>query len=165
MSFLLILDQFARGPLSLVLQEPTPFDAGHYGESGASFFLMLVQTLLALGLVCGLAYVIFRWVLPRLQNFGGAGNHLVRVVDRVGIDTRKSLYVIEVAGRWLLVASSEAGVQLISELDAANAEEAAEALDRQRPSFGGQGRGTGAAEEASPETLGERFARLLSKRK
>ncbi len=81
---------------------------------------MLVQTVFALALVCALAYLIFRVVLPRL-SIGYGSNSMVRVVDRVGIDARKSLYVIEVAGKWMLVASSEAGVQLICELDAQTA--------------------------------------------
>ncbi len=95
------------------------------------FVLMLVQTLLALLLVCGLALVVFRVVLPRLQA-AGASRSMVRVVDRVGLDARKSLYVIEVGGRWLLVGASEAGVHLVSELDPATAEAAAERLARLR---------------------------------
>lgn len=148
----------ALASLLLVLQGPAPFDAAHYGDSGASFFLMLVQTLLALGLVCGLAYVLFRWVLPRLQHVSGMGGSMVRIVDRVGLDARKSLYVIEVAGRWLLVASSEAGVQLISELDATSAEEAAQAIERLRPNFK-------TATATAREAFADRFARLLIKRK
>lgn len=88
-----------------------------------SFFLMLLRTVVALGLVCGLAYILFRWVLPRLQ-FPTSTRRLVRIVDTVALDARRSLYVIEVTNRWLLIASSEAGVQLISELDAAAAKEA-----------------------------------------
>ena len=114
-------------------QGPPVFDPAS-SSSGASFFVMLLQTLMALGLVCGLAYLIFRWVLPRLAAIPTA-NSMVRIVDRVGLDSRKSLYVIEVAGRWLLIASSEAGVQLVSELDAATAEEAAAEVARLRPTF------------------------------
>jgi flagellar biosynthetic protein FliO len=92
---------------------------------------MLVQTIFALLVVCGLAYVIFRVVLPRLAaNYGS--NNMVRVVDRIGLDTRKSLYVIEVAGKWMLVASSENGVQLISELDAETARLAEEEIIKNR---------------------------------
>lgn len=92
---------------------------------------MLVQTIFALALVCGLAYVIFRVILPRLAvNYGS--NNMVRVVDRIGLDARKSLYVIEVAGKWMLVASSESGVQLISELDADTARLAEEELLKNR---------------------------------
>lgn len=77
---------------------------------------MLLQTLLALAAVCGLAWVIFRVILPRLQVGNSAGN-MIRVVERVGLDAKRSLFVIEVAGKYLLVGSSENGVQLVSELD------------------------------------------------
>ena len=103
--------------------------------SGLSFVWMLFQTLVALAFVCGLAYVIFRVLLPRLtSNYGS--NNMMRVVDRIGLDTRKSLYIIEVTGRWFLVASSENGMQLISELDAKTAEEAEKVIleNRQLPS-------------------------------
>lgn len=84
-----------------------------------------MQTIFALALVCGLAYLIFRVILPRLSvNY--TSRNMVRVVDRIGLEARKSLYVIEVAGRWFLVAVSESGVQLISELDAEAARESAE---------------------------------------
>lgn len=79
-----------------------------------------MQTIFALLLVCGLAYLIFRVLLPRLTgNF--SSNNMVRVVDRVGLEARKNLYVIEVTGRWLLIAVTDNGAQLISELDAVDA--------------------------------------------
>lgn len=90
--------------------------------------LMLFQTALALGAVCGLAYVIFRVVLPRLNAVPTANNSMMRVVDRAWLEQRKALYVIEVAGRWFLVATSETGVQLVSELDSVAASEAEERL-------------------------------------
>jgi flagellar biosynthetic protein FliO len=96
-----------------------------------NFLWMLVQTVFALGLVCGLAYLIFRVILPRLAVNYGSSN-MVRVVDRIGLDARKSLYVIEVAGKWMLVAASESGVQLISELDAASAKIAEEEILKNR---------------------------------
>jgi flagellar biosynthetic protein FliO len=131
--------------------QETTFNGG-----GESFFLMLLQTLLVLGLVCGLAYVIFRWVLPRLAVARSA-NSMVRVVDVVGLDARKRLYVIEVAGRWMLIASSEAGVQMLSELDTASAAEAAQTLERARQNW----KSIGAAARA---TLAERLTRLTNKK-
>jgi flagellar protein FliO/FliZ len=121
-----------------------------------NFFLMLVETILALGLVCGLAYLVFHFALPRLGTIRSS-NSMVRVVDRVGLDARKSLYVIEVAGRWLLIAASEAGVHLVSELDAKTAEEAAEELERLRsapnPSL-----------TAVRSAFAERLAQLMNKK-
>jgi flagellar biogenesis protein FliO len=69
--------------------------------------------------------------MPRLAvNYGS--NNMVRVVDRIGLEARKSLYVIEVAGKWMLVASSENGVQLIAELDAQSAKIAEEEIVKNR---------------------------------
>jgi len=96
-------------------------------QSGRSLLWMFVQTVLALGFVCLLAYVVLRVVLPRL-NVATSSRSMVRVVDRTALDQRRSLFVIEVTGRWLLIAASEGGVELISELDPDKAEQEAEAL-------------------------------------
>ena len=93
-------------------------------QTGSSLLWMFVQTILALGFVCLLAYVVLRVVLPRL-NVGTAGKSMIQVIDRTPLDQRRSLYVIEVTGRWLLIASSEGCVQLISELDSEKAEQEA----------------------------------------
>ena len=102
--------------------------------NGLNFVWMLLQTFLALAFVCGLAYLIFRVLLPKFTSNYGA-NNMMRVVDRIGLDTRKSLYIIEVTGRWFLVAASEGGVQMISELDAKEAAEAERVIveNRQLP--------------------------------
>lgn len=148
-------------PLAVALwrwQDAT-FESGPAG-GGASFVLMLLQTFLALGFVCGLAYVIFRWVLPRLSAVRSPGG-MVRVVDRVGLDARKSLYVIEVTGRWLLIGVSESGVQLLSELDARSAEEAEQEAAKLRPAFGAQ---AAAVRGAFAERLGQIINRKGSER-
>lgn len=88
-----------------------------------TFLWMLVQTVLALAFVCGIAYVIFRVVLPRLATTYGGGNSLIRIVDRMGLEARKTLYVIEVGGKYMLIAASEEGVQMISALDPETAKE------------------------------------------
>lgn len=132
------------------------FEGAQQAGGGLSFFYMLLQTLFALALVCGLAYVVFRWVLPRL-NAVRSTNSMLRIVDRVGLDVRRNLYVVEVAGRWLLIASSEAGVQLISELDAKTAEEAEQELVRLRPTFGASG-------AAVRSAFAERLAQLINKK-
>lgn len=92
-------------------------------EGTVSFIGILVQTLLALAAVCALAYVVFRVVLPKLQAGQNSGQ-IIRIVERVGIDTRRSLIVVEVAGKWLLVSISENGVHLVSELNQQEAEQA-----------------------------------------
>ena len=77
---------------------------------------LLLQTAIALGLVCGLAILIFRYILPRL-NVVSFNKSIVNVVDGASLDARKRLIVVEVAGKYMLLALSESGVQMVSELD------------------------------------------------
>ena len=104
-------------------------------DSGASLLWMMVQTIFVLVFICALAYVVLR-VLPRRAG-GVSLSSMIQIVDRVSLDQRKSLYVVKVAGRWLLIGSSEAGVHLVSELAAAVAEQEAELAVRERPTWGG----------------------------
>jgi flagellar biogenesis protein FliO len=73
--------------------------------------------------VCGLAYVVFRVILPKLQIVPSSGS-MIRIVERVGIDTRRSLLIVEAAGKWLLISVSDSGVQLVAELNEQEAREA-----------------------------------------
>lgn len=121
--------------------------------------LMLLQTAVALGVVCGLAYVIFRIVLPRLNAVPTPDSSMMRVVDRTYLDQRKTLFVIEVAGRWFLVASSEAGVQLVSELDADAAAEAEERLRLVR-----QQREINFSAEAVRRAFADKLAKVINRK-
>src|SRR5690349_17509763 len=88
------------------------------GAAGASYGDLLVTSLLVLGAVCIAAYVAVR-VFGRLIATGRArGAHLLDVVARVPLEPRRSLYVVEVAGKTLLVGTSEMGLSVLSELDA-----------------------------------------------
>jgi flagellar biogenesis protein FliO len=113
---------------SLVLLQADGQLAPDQYQSGRSLLWMFVQTICALGFVCLLAYVVLKVALPRL-NVIGAGKSMVHIVDRTALDQRRSLYVVEVTGRWLLIGASEGGLQLIRELDPEQAEQEAEALN------------------------------------
>ena len=86
-------------------------------------FWLLLQTAFALALVCGLAIFVFRYLLPRL-NVVALNRSVVRVIDGASLDARKRLVVVEVAGKYLLLALSENGVQTVTELDGAEVEKA-----------------------------------------
>ncbi len=81
--------------------------------------LYLLQTLLALGAVCLLAYVVLRVLARRIHGLGRKGR-LVRVVEHLPLDQRRSLYVVEAGGRTLLLGASEAGIGLVAELERAS---------------------------------------------
>ncbi len=87
--------------------------------AGGSYGDLLITSLLVLGAVCVAAFVAVR-VFGRLLATGRTrGAHLLDVVARVPLEPRRSLYVVEVAGKTLLVGTSEMGLSVLSELDAA----------------------------------------------
>lgn len=124
--------------LALISALAVQVDAGGEApqfDSGTSLLWMMFQTIFVLAFMCALAYVALR-VLPRRAG-GVSLSSMVQIVDRVPLDQRKSLYVVKVAGQWLLIGSSEAGLHLISELDPKVAEQEAELAVRERPTWGG----------------------------
>jgi flagellar biogenesis protein FliO len=74
----------------------------------------LALTFLSLGLVCLLAYVSLRWVSRR-----GIGQPTgpIRVLARCSPEPKRSLFLIEAAGRCFLVGASDGGMNLLAELD------------------------------------------------
>ena len=94
----------------------TPAMSGNGAAAG--YGDMLVTSMLVLGVVCVVAFVAVR-LLGRVLATGRArGAHLMDVVARVPLEPRRSLYVVEVAGKTLLVGTSEMGLSVLSELDA-----------------------------------------------
>ena len=92
---------------------------GNGAVAGGSYGDLLVTSLLVLGAVCIAAFVAVR-VFGRLLATGRArGAHLLDVVARVPLEPRRSLYVVEVAGKTLLVGTSEMGLSVLTELDGA----------------------------------------------
>jgi flagellar protein FliO/FliZ len=106
--------------------------SGIGAAAGASYGDSLGTSVLVLGAVCVAAFVAVR-VFGRLLATGRArGTHLLDVVARVPLEPRRSLYVVEVAGKTLLVGTSEMGLSVLSELDAGEVRARVQA----QPSFG-----------------------------
>jgi flagellar protein FliO/FliZ len=81
---------------------------GGYGE-------MVVSSLLVLVIVCVAAWLVVRFGVRRM--WGPRGGQVMDVVARVPLEPRRSLYVVDVAGKTLLVGTSEMGLSVLSELD------------------------------------------------
>ena len=80
----------------------------------------LVRTAVVLGLVIALVYLTLNVGLRRLLGLKGLGGPgLVKVLERVPLDQRRTLYVVEAAGEVLLVGASDGSLGLITRLDAA----------------------------------------------
>ncbi len=88
------------------------------GAAGASYGDLLITSLLVLGGVCVAGFVLVRVVGRFLATGRTRGAHLMDVVARVPLEPRRSLYVVEVAGKTLLVGTSEMGLSVLTELDA-----------------------------------------------
>jgi flagellar protein FliO/FliZ len=119
---------------------------GNGDVAGANYGDLLITSLLVLGAVCIVAFVAVR-VFGRLLATGRTrGAHLMDVVARVPLEPRRSLYVVEVAGKTLLVGTSEMGLSVLSELDAAEVN----ARKVVRPSFADLVRNAWARRRGSP---------------
>src|SRR5688500_16924954 len=87
------------------------------GGAASSYGDLLVMSLLVLGGVCIAAFVLVRFLGRFLATGRTRGAHLLDVVARVPLEPRRSLYVVEVAGKTLLVGTSEMGLSVLTELD------------------------------------------------
>ena len=118
--------------------------------AGASYGDLLITSLVVLGVVCVAAFVAVR-VFGRLLATGRArGAHLIDVVARVPLEPRRSLYVVEVAGKTLLVGTSEMGLSVLSASSTASEVRVARgrAADVRRAREGGVGAAARAASAA-----------------
>lgn len=79
----------------------------------------LVKTVLVLGAVCLLAYVVLGRLLPRLLNIPapGASRRIIQVVDRLPVDQKRSVMLIKLADRHYLIGVTEHGISLLSQVD------------------------------------------------
>jgi flagellar biogenesis protein FliO len=102
------------------------------GAAGASYGDLLVTSLVVLGAVCIAAFVVVRLGGRFLATGRTRGAHLLDIVARLPLEPRRSLYVVEVAGKTLLVGTSEMGLSVLSELDGGEVR----ARVAERPSFG-----------------------------
>lgn len=98
--------------------------AESFGTQGAIDFTWLaVKMLLALGIVTILAILIMKYAVPRtgiwkrLQH-----NKYFHVLGRHVIEPKKSLYLVHVGERYLVIGVSDSGISLITELSKAEAE-------------------------------------------
>jgi flagellar biogenesis protein FliO len=138
--------------------------------AAASYGDLLVTSLVVLGGVCVAAFVVVRLVGRFLATGRVRGGHLLDVVARVPLEPRRSLYVVAVAGKTLLVGTSEMGLSVLSELDPSEVR----ARVVERPTFADLVRSAwarrrskakgDAAEADAPIELDERQAKPTDKR-
>jgi flagellar biogenesis protein FliO len=87
----------------------TPVSAG-WGE--------YVRLMLVLCGILALAVVAIRYWLPKLTAFNRPATGPIEVCARLPLEPRRTLYIVKAANSFLLLASSEAGVQHLAALSA-----------------------------------------------
>ncbi|MFW5875515.1 MAG: flagellar biosynthetic protein FliO [Myxococcota bacterium] len=90
------------------------------GDVPGGYGLALLQSLLALGAVCLLAWALLRWLGRRGFGRPPRGSRL-RVIERTPLDGQRALYLVQVGDRvWLVGAGEGASPSLVAELDSAD---------------------------------------------
>jgi flagellar protein FliO/FliZ len=75
----------------------------------------LVQALLSLVLLCGLAFVVLRGMARRGMGGAVAGGR-VRVLERVALDARRAVFLVQVGARVLLLGAGDGALTVLAEL-------------------------------------------------
>ena len=79
----------------------------------------LVRTMVVLGMVVALMYLTLNVGLRKLLGVRAAPTaRIISVLDRVALDQKRSVYVVEAAGEVFLLGGSEASLTLLGKLDA-----------------------------------------------
>lgn len=95
-------------------------------EDGPSYVYQLFYTLVVLGAVVLLAYVLLGKLLPGLLGMTAAGRRgmiaapsrgVVEVIDRLALDPRRSLLVVRVGQSFFLLSLSDQGTTLLARLE------------------------------------------------
>jgi flagellar biogenesis protein FliO len=84
---------------------------------GAEGWLAYAKVMFVLCAILLSAYLIVRFWLPKIGSLGKFSAGPIRVLARFPLEPRKTLYLVSVGKNVLLLAGSEAGVQLMTTLN------------------------------------------------
>lgn len=91
--------------------------AGEFGEGSVDFTWLFIKTILAMVVVLALAVLGLRFVLPKLSlHRAPKGSGTMEVIERMPLDHKKSIMILGVEGRRLLVGVTEQELSLLAEL-------------------------------------------------
>ena len=82
-----------------------------------NFGMLIVRMLIFLGLVILLIWVFLRKFLPMISQMPSLRNRNVKILERLPLDGKRSLIVVEVQERVYLLGSAEGQINVLMELD------------------------------------------------
>lgn len=119
-----------RTTVAAPLEPPHLGEAPEMEDEGVTGTLsILLRMVMALAAIILLAYLLLHKGLGALSGKLNKGR-LLRVVDRVGLEHKKTLYIVEVADRYYLIGTTDHGVNCLAALAEGEAKEAFDDLLR-----------------------------------
>ncbi len=98
---------------------------------GAGYGVQLLRSVLALAAVCIVAWWVLRWASRRGVGVSRARN--VRVLERVMLDARRSVYLVKVGPRVLLLGGGDQALSVLAELKPDEIDVAIDAVKSSEP--------------------------------
>jgi len=93
----------------------------------------LLQMVVSLALVCGLALVVLKFGLPRWARRAGQASPRLELLATLPVGHRRQVLLLRAVDRVIVVGASEAGMQLLTDLgESAEATSFAEVLEAER---------------------------------
>lgn len=123
-----MLEAILTSCVQIGLWGPTTTPAPPPAPELPSYGSLLVRTLIALAIVIVLVWVALRYGLGRLSGARAAGGPL-RLLARRSLDGRRSVVLLEAAGRTFLLGVAEGQVSLLAELEAEAVSATTQALE------------------------------------
>ncbi len=80
-------------------------------EVAPRYGFFILETVIALAVIAAAGWAVIRFAGGRLLT--GRGNRRMKVIERLVLEPRRSLHLVEVDGEILLVGTSEHSVQLL----------------------------------------------------
>ncbi len=82
-----------------------------------NFGMLIVKMIFFLGLVVALIYVVLKKLLPLLVHGTAFRARSLKILERLPVDQRRSLLVVEVQDKVYLMGSAEGQINILMELD------------------------------------------------
>ncbi len=102
---------------------PITDTAKEFGPASVDFSWLFLKMIFAMVVVIALAVLLLRYVLPRITLSRSKGVRTdLQVLDRIPLDAKKALYVLQIEGRRFLISASENHIGLVTELEAKHEE-------------------------------------------
>jgi flagellar protein FliO/FliZ len=82
----------------------------------STFLSYLLSVFVSLAIVLLLAWLALKFLAGRMGSLGFAGRN-IRIIETMPLGYRRSIHVVEVGSKVLLIGSTEGGVSLLARLD------------------------------------------------